>query len=359
MKSKFIALIISISLIISCGFIYINNNSVISVGAGNGKNAKVENLSDLSDVLDFLCQKQENETISSYSRKLASSNDEKDRSTNHTSATIHVQTNMTLDLTSSNSYYVKDVHQSLKRDMTVYITEDATYYEVNGIITGSSAGQYGSNKNLTKLNACLLFTNEKVYVKFNEFIIVTQAFSGQIKNSNKGKWIECDSYDMISDMLDVDSANRDVLLLFDSLITYMLEEGIMGYNADSVNLSGDELFEILNEIGRFSDFNLGNNTENSCKLNIDLSSRTNPYIHEYFKIEDSQTKKFQYETYNGSYADTSVTIKTEVTAEETLSIKNIDNTVINFNTENVEIVCKSVEAFDRLFSVSEKDEEED
>ena len=259
--------------------------------------------------------------------------DKKKKSKNeYESATISIETN----LSASSSRGT----QKMSRSMTIYITEDATFYRSKGQTsinisyqTVDKDSKYGSTKTEYQKTAAIfdidiLRMDDEMYFYFREFSMSSNDGSMQIKNEYREKWIEMPDF-FVSDIVSLDSQNRSAFRTMGELIEMLLDSGDYKKSDKIIELDEGELSDLYDE-------ELDGNT--SVNFKMDFSSPATPMI-----------------SYAIGYSeDTSGSVK----ANETIVFSNVNNTVISFNDSCVDVEADTEKECEKLFLIYEVDEDD-
>ena len=209
MKNKIINLSVAVALIIVCIFTFITSGDYSIAGAGNGKNARVKTIEEFAEVLEFLDPNNRTSRVA-----LASSLDIDDYNytPKYTSATVRVTSSIKAKSSSTNSRLTNGVTsstQTLERELTCYVTEEATYYESKGVSNVRIYYDYEETKEIVTFDMDIMVTKENCFINFHEFSCVTEKGSVAIKAENKDKWINM-PYVVVESFIDIDLENREV-----------------------------------------------------------------------------------------------------------------------------------------------------
>ncbi|MGM9643692.1 MAG: hypothetical protein ACI3X1_01255 [Eubacteriales bacterium] len=341
---KYIITIASAVLALAALFTFINSPAAaVTAGPGNGRDDEVEDFEDLYSLLDFFTGKT-NEDNKEIKNKydvsfLSFTDDESDseaplkkiKTKKHTSVTYTEFSDMSMEMThkrteyydsNSKPYYVitGKTKVQFRRSLTIYITEDASYYISKGNINSSytdNSDSDNSGKSSFDFDMEIFFKEDIALIKFNTFIMSSNKQTTSIKDEYIGKWIKM-SKDIGQELLSsIDQYNRETL----SEIQEIIENEILG--------SEESEFKEKDNIFTLKDNNLG------IDVTVDLSNITCPSI-EFIMDEDSEDSE------DHSYL------------LDVMTFENIDNTVINMNTDSDDIIAlDNPDDFENLFDVSE------
>ncbi len=392
---KFILSGVSLVLMISCLILGVAANGPV-VGAGTGTNYKVNDVEELAEVLNFLLAKNENGKndlgIDTNGREisLVSANGEKypvtplaskKASKKYNSATISMLSSLSSSSYCSNPDYsngVKNASQSLTREMTIYVSKDTSLYQTKGKFNSSRTVQKKERKEnttwidgmpvvdyyydtteetyTTVMNFDMQLVragNDRAYVNFKDFWYSDSEKSRQLKYANANKWIEM-PYEFVSELIDIDTMNRDVLKTFGDILQHLIDAGEIEPDETFIVLNEDAFVRAAEELENspLSDMTLD---EGSIEFSYDLTSPTTPYMSlmYYYDVDDSK------EVNNGYNSTTYVSTSNELSMSEQYIIRNINNTVVPFDKDNVEIKVKGEKSFDKLFTIKERNRNDD
>ncbi len=301
---KYSNLIIAVVLIIATLTITTNLPlSVIRAGAGMEKNSEVDSLEEMYSVLNCIINRtisdrtEPEKTLKNSSYLFVADSEEKETNTpKHNSLTMVEDTVM---------YYQTGLSASIfTRKLTVYMTEEASYY--------ISKGNMQSDDGYFNFDLHIYIGEDAVMAKFDKFKIVNTASENtvicEIKSYMTGNWIELPKDE----------------------IYYILNK-IESMNANALEMLGEY---IKNEIAFDEDSNVYKlervNNSQTTDITVDLTDYENPYIK--FVIDKEETV-----LENAAYIS------------DTISFSNIDNTVVERNF-GADYVCENDKDFAELFN---------
>ncbi len=274
---------------------------VVSAGAGNGQNAEITSLKELGEVIDFIAgidSDSETSMLDDGSTVLTSSFDSDDEDEDEDESKKNPHSSVTMIEDTVIVINNKSEKSKIKRSLTMYITQDATYY----ISKGSSSDE----DTTTAMFDLEMYVSEDVtLVKFEKYSLTYSNSSGEKKNENisteyVGKWLKipAEGSAMIFSM--IDEINRDTL----------------GNIGDLIKQGKDAGFKEKNDVYSLEQSNL---EEDDTLITIDLSDNETPSIE---WLIDAEYTTVDYETFSYDMIDT-------------ITFCNIDNTVIEINDDNV------------------------
>ncbi len=333
---KYLNVIVSLVLVVVCMIFGIVSNDSVTVGAGNGENYKVSTMEEMYSVLSFITDKKAEDEVTTQATEEPSifytvDNALLEIKDEHTSLTMqedavvktyytHKKAEQNYD---GNIYYttIGRSQASMSRSMTLYMTEQASYYISKGQISNS----YNATDSRDSSSSSIMFDMEiyvaktKALLKFNEFAIVSEEYNQQkgetektcmtVKASAKGKWVEAPQ-EAVGDMLNmVNSANKDAMSMLKEYIEKSFVDEDYTFDKESETYTLKETLE-------------------GAEVNLvcDFSEKKTPYLELVTKYKDDENKIY---VYGG------------------MTFSNIDNTVINGNIK-AEYVCKDMDEFDSL-----------
>lgn len=361
LKKKIISFAVAVVLFIGCA-VFASFGSTASIAGTAGKtSAKIETVSDLLSVLNFWETRDTSGATAQLVSMLVAEEDFEDNSgeelstlPEHTSVTVNIKTNLYASSKSNNSKYTGGLvssEQTLDRDLTLYMTEDATFYDSVGMTSvyssykDSDTNESRENSTFARWNMRILVDGDKSYVSITELLYSssTKTFKStrQLKSENVDKWYEL-PVSMVDDLIDVDYENREVLDSINDIFEQLIEEEVIDGTEEHISLDEQDFARIDDSIST-DDYTLD--------FEVDLSNSTSPTIYSYALRNSSDTRKV------GEYE--SVTIDNYIRNEQTLVFSNIDNTAIKFNTNVVKDTLSSEDEFEKLFIANEKEYKED
>ncbi len=349
LKKKIILVSVAAALIILCFVLSIIRTGTVAAGSGNGDDFEVDSIEELIYVLDSFNGPGTIDTLmlGSYEENTEGGDADQPR---HTSATVQINTNLSSKQTSDGSSYVGGIiesSQKVDRTLKIYFAEDCSYYESKGVYSSyskynSSDDQTYENSTFMQFDVNIYTDSEESYVLFNEFVLINDSESRVIKSAYAGEWIEV-PYDFITSLIDIDSFNRETMNEIGKMMSYFIDEGKLEMSDESVSFDEDDLYFVFDEM--YDDYDL------DLDFEIDLSNAGVPKIYSFTKLDASETENVG----NGR----SVTINTDVRNEQSIVIKNIDNTEVRFNSGRVDDLAKDEAAFDRYFNIDKVKERDD
>ncbi len=340
LMKKYATVITAVLLVLASLIITLNSQTfAVKAGPGNGTNSEVKDMSDVYSVLDYVINRKASDT-SENNRKaenemysFVADTGEAIEIKKHDSVTVvedAVMNYTTFHKVLSDSYngytpiYETVGKSSLQftRNLTIYMTEKASYYVSKGSIR-SSYDSYEQDEDdeerFFNFEIQIYVDEDVVMIKFDKFEIKQKAKPDspfawetcEIKSDMVGKWIILPKGEL-ADIFDMmDSTNQNTL------------SGLRSYIEQSILGDGDTEFTKDGDIYTLKDVEY-------TDITVDLSDYENPYIE--FSVDEKQDKN-------------------EVYMLDTIGFFNIDNTVVEMNFEP-EYVCENEEDFVDLFNGS-------
>lgn len=373
MKKRIISLVLSVVVLVGCVVINNSNTASLTVGAGNGIDERFETAKELSDLLAFVAERDISNMGATYSlmaAKLAAEEEGNEdqalqEESKYKSASIQISTQITAESTSSNAEYTGGVirlKQNASRQLNIYINEDSTYYVTKGIFSLTQKTTKGESTEVFNFDMEIAIIEESVYLMFHDFLYVEDNISRRIKPSMADQWIEAFP-SMAIEFVSIDSVNRETMEALKELVDLLdacnaLDEevGITDLDTDDLNrLYLEDLEKQPEEDKAEYDKILFGNGED-VKLTIDLSNTANPYISIINTQDKDDTKTIITERDPFTWQPiTTVEVRTtsKVESVQEISICNVNNTVINMDTDSVSISIKEEDGEDAMFIVKE------
>ena len=370
MKRKIVSLVIAAAILITSICIGSSHDSTMVAGAGNGDNYSVESMENLASVFDFI--RGRNEVVQNSEESINFSTNAieplnfsktKDRSNEHTSVTVEFQTNVSAHSTSSNAKYtggVSELKQSLSRSLILYITEDHTLYETSGTTTLyqrsiDSDGYATTTNTYMKWDMKIFCEEDDAYILMNELIFISDNESHHLKAQNKNKWIKA-TFDMIDNLVDIDYENREVLSALGEMLDILIKYDYISPGEESVSLTQNDFVDILEQENEPTD----SWEKLDLTFDIDISSPNVPYMSSTAITKENKENKiltgYSYSGFQAIPEYVTVWTTKDNKVNQEISIRNIDNTMINFNGD-VSIELENTEDFEKLFINKESDAE--
>lgn len=382
MKNRFISLLAAIILLFASLAVILTGNAVFTAGAGDKDDANIESFEDLASLLNFIKESDNKSLYAEVDKKVKllskevtlidsegnnnSGDTDKEGGSKHESVTVHISTTHSSSSSTDNPKYtggIVEARNSINRELTHYITPEGSFYVSCGMLTSykkinSSDYKDKEARSYEKWDIQLFVNGENAFVFINEFININNEASVQIKTENKGKWIKI-SPSMVSEVVDIDYENREVLGALGEMLDILIKHDYISQDKTSVSLDEDALADLLEKEGE-DPVSLD---DVEIDFTVDISNPTAPLLS---SISDEDSKKEEkvltgYENSGFNVVPTYdyYTITKKSTTVQNISIKNIDNTVINFNTDNVSIEARDAEEFEKLFITEEVDDNDE
>lgn len=300
------------------------------------------------------------------------------------STTVSIETNLSSVFDSTNhklSSGVNHLEQKITRSMTMYITDDATFYRTKGqsfvhkdvVETKKSNTSGGFNPEESReytvyrnyvttavFDMDMLSFGDVSYAYFREYLVAEDSETMQIKNEYLNKWIEMPE-DFLDAVVSVDSQNRSAFRTMGELINMLIEFGEFS--------KGDSIVQIdehdINRLYRLKTEREDDYIENgSMKFKIDLTSPSTPMIA--MSADATNTKTYSASDYGyygyyygSSYTPETGTVTQKIQASETMTFSNINNTVISFDEDQVDVFMKDEKDSEKLFLINKKEQDDD
>lgn len=291
------------------------------------------------------------------------------------SATVRVDTSVDYSFSSTNtklSSGLRSSKQTAERSMTMYVTEDATFYSTRGQSSGSSVREKkdkeGYSRTVNEKSSAIfdidiLNTKKAAYFYFREFSFTNNYESMQIKKEYREKWIEMPQ-SIVREIISVDSSNRMGFESIGELIDLLKSQGKFNTNDRVVKVDEDDLNDMYKDEHKTDKDFIDNG---KAYFEINLSDASAPKIDFSSEINDEQKYDYSNEGYYDIYgnyhssnrSEYNGTTTSKIIARETITFLNINNTNISFNKDKVEIVMDTEKETDIMFLTEEKERDDD
>lgn len=289
-------------------------NPTVKAGPGDGEDGEIRSIGELEDLLIFISDENYGSNTSRSSDitfMKASRDDDDGDSEEHESVTM---TETTVIFKSVGESSKKSTYK-LDRTLTIYITEDASYYVSKGTLTSNTVGEdsYTDPVEFDMVFDFRMYVDEYVTMfRFDQLLISTNDASFDIPDFSKiiGKWIGLPS-----------DCEGNVFEMVDSM-----NEANLGQFADFITEGMEKKFDKNGKIYTYKD-DVDENTDLSLK--VDFSRPDNPFIT--LTIDGKTEREIGV---NGSYNSYEIPASRTYMLDE-ISFYNIDNTVIEINDDNV------------------------
>ena len=291
------------------------------------------------------------------------------------STTVRVDTSVDYSFSSTNtklSSGLRNSKQTATRSMTMYVTEDATFYSTRGQSSGNAVREKKDKEGYSRTvyeNSTAIFdidilnTKKTAYFYFREFSFTNNYESMQIKKEYREKWIEMPQ-SIVYDIVSVDSSNRTGFESIGKLIDLLESQGKFKTNDRVVKVDEDDLNTMYKkEYDTEKDFI----EDGTVYFEINLSDASAPKIDFSSEIEDEEKYDYSDEGYydiygnyhSSSRSEYNGTTTTKIKASETITFLNINNTKISFNKDKVEIVMDTEDDTEVMFLIEEKERDDE
>jgi len=324
---KYLSIFVCLALLItSIVFLPFETDSKITAGKGNGKNEKIEEPEDFLEFLthftgnDPIDMRNDKITFLSYADEDTTEENEKTNKHKYESVTMHESTHMANYSSSTYDNSTYSSSQTISRQLSIYMTQNASYYHTIGQIKASQTndsiqGADGNYQLYIDFDIEIYIDNEDdiLYIKFNSWDMISSSETTIISNEILGKWVYLGSYSY--ELLDfVDDMNRDALKQFGSIIEDAIDDNLFDKNKGQYSLNKKGLKEALG----FEDLDKGN-------FLVDMSDSESPIIDMHLgtssKSDSSTDSK-----YSSSYY-----------IDSKMVFENINNTIVEMD-EDVDIL---------------------
>ncbi len=308
MKKQTISIIVAILVITSIVTTLYSRGQAVVVGPGNGKNTKVYDLEDMYSVLSYLIDSEactidtiennRNVTLSLDDSVQIDETAKPIQTQTHTGATVSVRSALTSyqeirEITEGTgdkySYNSEPIYKNIgyssvdcNRDLTIYITQDATYYVSSGKVNASTSKYNTVTKDTYMqfdMQVCLDQNQESAYMNIKTLKMCLDSVDEDGKKSREeisikeeyiGKWIQLPREAALVIMSLVDQYDRNYL----PAIQMLIEEQITGNNESGLHfVQKDQEYSLSEDIT-----NAENTVIGATKFLINLSDSSSPYV---------------------------------------------------------------------------------
>lgn len=334
------------------------------LGSLTDKETSEESADETSD------DEKDSETADREDEEESESETKKKSKKKYKSATVRVDTSVDYSFSSTNtklSSGVRSSKQTAERSMTMYVTEDATFYSIRGQRSLSSVRETNNRTVNEKSSAIfdidILNTKKAAYFYFREFSCTNNYESMQIKKEYREKWIEMPQ-SIVRAIISVDSSNRMGFESIGELVDLLKSQGKFNTNDRVVKVDEDDLNDMYKDEYKTDKDFIDNG---KAYFEINLSDASAPKIDFSSEITDEQKHDYSNDGDYGIYGNYSVynssayngTTTSKIIARETITFLNINNTNISFNKDKVDIVMDTEEETEIMFLTEEKERDDD
>ena len=388
---KIISTVISFALLISC-IIFQDQSNILVAKAGTGENAKIESINDLAEFLTFFMDNDRNGANILFAdddtpvyRTLSTVKNNAKKSGVHESATITLTSSTSGSGNYSSSSTTSYTHSSsnressatMDREMTIYISKDSTLYETRGNIVSKSKSSstqsyndyYGSGYHINTTRSSsssetavsfsfkVLCIDDDCYINFELWDYVESNNSSNeisssisisppthesyektmtLKPKNINTWIEL-PVELANDLLNINSSNSAFLSALGELISHAAEAKIIDEDERKFTMDENDIKKLLKKVEEDVSIAIDDSV---IEFFVDYSCPETPYM------------SFYYDYYKTTSENNSISTQSSVN-KISMSIKNIDNTVIAFDDDCVDIEVEDIEELEALFNIDE------
>lgn len=348
---KIISLVVSLALLVTAIVTTSSKNATAIAGPGGGKNEKIENVQEVITALSFFLNDGKESLEDASTTVMLGSSDigglalalSDDLNVNgHKSATITISTRMD----SSSTYSAPSVRRSQKatvnRTLTLYITENETYYESKGEFFTSYDSGDDKSTTFCKFNMLIYVEEDTTYACFKELLMVQPSQTVQIKAENIGRWMKLPP-EAFEELIDVDESNRETFASIADLLNVLISTGEITPDDKAVSIDSSDWERIVDSYEKempptqFDKFDVD--------FDVDLSLATEPYLSIVATMDDKQ-----------EYNDQKATNK--ATEDIRITMRNIDNTIINFDEDLISLSFDNEKDFNSVVIIKKIEKED-
>lgn len=359
MTRRITSLVLAVVVLVGCLVLHDRNSGAARVGAGGGVDERIEDVEDLGLLLEFISDMDRSASTGAYSLLAHSSDDDEPEYEDlYESATVHISTELTAESSSSNSEYtggVRSTSQSVNRKLSIYITEDATYYVSRGVYSLNQMAKSGMRNRVINFDMeVAVIDDDEVYIMFHDFLYIEDNESRRIKPAMKDIWIEID-HGIASSFITIDTQNRSVLSSMKEMLYYFDEYDMIEDERGLTTLTTEDFEELGEELGEEP---IADGTD--IKFTLDMSVPQNPNISSVAVIDSEDVREITtgYTDYFQPITEeVRVTNKSSVVQE--ISICNVNNTVVDMDTSGDFVTIDEDDDEDVLFIIKVVDDKED
>ena len=331
---KYLSIFACIALLIaSIVFMPFDTGNEVTVGEGNGTNEKLNDPEDMQALLKYISDHNESDVDSGHKDLARLSYDEsqetydgeenknqnKSRSKNKTqdyeSVTIHEQAYITSSyhLSTHNEnlgYIYSDSNSIFCRQLSVYMTESASYYHSVGQISSTSEydapGEDDDEHSYSYLSFDVeIFFNgdtSEILMKINKWSMVSELKTIIISDEILGRWVSFDN--TVFDYMNmIDGANRDSLGEIEKIINIAIDKDMFDKNKGKYSLSKKEFKEILGaddlENGEFV-VDMSNSECPVVSMKVSGSSKNKPNSNYAYNATSHTNVQYTFENINNT-----------------------------------------------------------
>jgi len=330
--NKYYTMVISFVLIIASIFFAPIEKNDLKAGRGNGKSAKVEDVTDLIDVLDFIAtggsskdEVNERKAFLDFSKNESDDSEDeqetkKTKKNKYSSVTLHNESVLSTKYTSGDFTSKDQTTMDLHRNLTIYMTKNKAYYKSSGSISSFKA--YHVDDDYVTESAYIFFDIEIYFDKSDMFLKINEwDFTGdagfRFSDRLLGRWIEfADDMDA-EELLAIDLTNRQRLNSIKEYFSEYKDDQFVN-RGNVYSIDDENLVDVLSYI-----FGAGI-TEDYLKngdFTVDLSNSKTPTISLWINCN---------QTVNSAHL--------ESYANDTIRFENIDNTVIDSLDNDINVL---------------------
>lgn len=331
MVKKFVALGFSVVLLV-CSLFIGNDGEAVVAGKGNGKNAEVKTVSQLSDVLNTFAQGgsfgiegMSADVDGAPSVKPMELSTQAGAGATYTSATLYFETQAKASVSANG---VRS-EVSMEREMVMYCTPTSVYYDMQADIRQSVSGtgdEATDSDSWMIMDVELYMDQTRSVLRFNDLQITTSAevetdYSDLYAMCNK--WLDLTTVDDAADMfLEVNENNYQTMALFGQYVDVFKNSGFSGGN-DKYELNKQGALQLCGELADILGVGGVADWFKDPSFEVDLSNAQAPCMTLVYGLDGETEMSVMGSTYSMSQS----------AAERTVcKVENINNTVVQFPT---------------------------
>ncbi|MBE6548466.1 MAG: hypothetical protein E7667_06305 [Ruminococcaceae bacterium] len=236
----------------------------VVAGAGKGENAELTSLEDVADFFDFLNNGTDSsvyapdfdflsamtedgtDAATEIPIDAATEGNTEDQEPSHseksrekktyTSGTIHEVSQMNAESSYHGDSYGGSSRYSMVRTLSIYLTEDASYYKSNGSLQSNSNswsdvdGEYDEEGSATSMmwDFEFYFDEDQMLMKINNLVLCSddEDFKFPFDREGFGKWLDISDTDVLG-AIEIDAINRESLGELGECIVEYMDDGFV------------------------------------------------------------------------------------------------------------------------------------
>ncbi len=291
----------------------------VAFGAGNGTNAKVSNIEEVSDLFEALSKQmgKDNFAVNTVATTAAQ------KKAKYESMTMQERSAYSVKVKANGNGLKMSVSASAQRELDIYVTPEVTYYSsaitMYSASSASMDGEKESSHAYVSVRIGICIEDDRKLLKIDEYTMIDDGKAHMGMERVLGKWVDlADSDDeaaqiLLEELMSVNDGNFETFAVIDRYITENCDD--FRKTGDEYKMSDSLFSSFMRDILAVSDASSYLSAEPKGEFIIDLNSAARPVIT--IAVSDSD-----------DYEEGSAYASASVSEEDVLEFSNINNTVV-------------------------------